>query len=80
MNEHDEKLINAAMQDAEAAYAKRREEFSLLLGITAEQYHKIVAFLFCDGGLISERPFMRAPLAQDAFVAGYICCHRKHYS
>lgn len=73
ISDHDQKLIDDALKDAEVSREARKGDFCAALGITKEQYAKANAehdeYVKFIGHL---RPFANTPLAKESFIAGYI--------
>lgn len=72
LSENDRAFVEAAMKDAIEAAEKRRKEFCAAIMITDAEY-EIGAraherYVELRG---SKSPFCRAPIAKEAFIAGY---------
>ena len=69
---NDDELVSQAIQEAEVDFIKRKAEFCERLGITSEQY-KEASLRHIDYCAIicGIRPFHRAPIAHESFIAGY---------
>lgn len=69
---HDQKLIDEAIKDAEAAFSKRKAEFLADLGITTGQYDEAAGV---HSLYVADRPkglVLNSPIARESFITGYI--------
>ncbi len=68
----DQALIDGAIREAQSAYEKRRNEFCEALGLTHSDWDEgVKAHMDYIARIGHLRPFHRAPIAVESFVAGF---------